>query len=45
MAEPDNPYLAFAHSPEEILLARPLWLKHPGLAPELLAGRHFAGLW
>ena len=41
----DNPYLAYAHSPEEILLSRPLWQRHPGLAPELLASRHFAALW
>ena len=45
MAAPDNSYLALAHSPEEILLARPLCLRHPGLAPELLASRHFAALW
>jgi hypothetical protein len=41
----DNPYLAHAHSPEEILLSRPLWQRQPGLAPELLASRHLAALW
>ena len=41
----DNPYLAWARSPEEILLSLPLWQRQPGLAPELLASRHFAALW
>jgi len=40
----DNPYLARAHSPEEILLSGPLYAKHPGLAPEVLTSRHFAAL-
>ncbi len=40
----DNPYLAFAHSPEEILLSTPLWQKRPGLDPEVLTSRHFAAL-
>jgi len=41
----DTPYLAWAQSPEEILLALPLWQRRPGLDPEALAGRHFAALW
>ncbi len=40
----DNPYLAWAHSPEEILLSHPLWRRRPDLPPETLAGRHFAEL-
>jgi hypothetical protein len=40
----DNPYLAWAHSPEEILLSTPLWQKRPGLDPEILTSRHFAAL-
>jgi hypothetical protein len=40
----DNPYLSFAHSPEEILLSTPLWEKRPGLDPEVLTSRHFAVL-
>jgi hypothetical protein len=39
-----NPYLAFAHSPEEILLSASLWQKRPGLDPEVLTSRHFAAL-
>ena len=40
----DNPYLALAHSPEEILLSATLWQKRPGLDQEVLTSRHFAGL-
>jgi len=40
----DNPYLFFAHSPEEILLSTPLWQQRPGLDPEVLTSRHFAAL-
>jgi hypothetical protein len=40
----DNPYLAWAHSPEEILLSQPLWQRCPNLDPEDLAHRHFAAL-
>jgi hypothetical protein len=40
----DNPYLAFAHSPEEILLSKTLWRRRPGLDPEVLTSRHFAAL-
>ena len=45
LAEPDNPYLAWAQSPEELLLSRPLWQRRSGLEPETLAKRHFAALW
>ncbi len=41
----DNPYLAWAQSPEEILLSGPLWQKRPGLDQETLTSRHFAALW
>jgi hypothetical protein len=40
----DNPYLAFAHCPEEILLSKTLWQKRPGLDRELLFSRHLAAL-
>jgi hypothetical protein len=40
----DNPFLAFAHSPEEILLSKPLWQRRPGLDQELLTSRHLAAL-
>lgn len=40
----DNPYLRWAHSPEEMLLSQPLWRRRPGLDPEELAERHFAAL-
>jgi hypothetical protein len=40
----DNPYLAWAHSPEEILLSQPLWRRRPGLDPQDLAHLHFAAL-
>lgn len=40
----DNPYLAWACSPEEILLSPTLWKRRPGLDPETLATRHFAAL-
>jgi len=39
-----NPFLAFAHSPEEILLSGTLWQRRPGLDPEILTSRHFAAL-
>jgi hypothetical protein len=45
LAELDNPYLAWARSPEEILLSLPLWQRRPGLDQETLAHRHFAALW
>src|SRR3974390_669323 len=32
----NNPYLAWARSPEEILLALPLWQRRPGLDQEAL---------
>ena len=41
----DNPYLALARSPEEILLSLPLWQRRPGIDPETLTSRHFAALW
>lgn len=37
----DNPYLLFAHSPEELLLSRPLFSLNPNLGPETLARVHF----
>jgi len=40
----DNPYLSWAHSPEEMLLSTPLWQRRPGLDPEILTSRHFAAL-
>jgi hypothetical protein len=40
----DHPYLAFAHSPEEMLLSGILYTHVPDLDPELLATRHFASL-
>jgi hypothetical protein len=40
----DNPYLAWASSPEEILLSQTLWNRRPGLTPEVLASHHFATL-
>lgn len=40
----ENPYLPWARNPEEILLSQPLWRRRPDLAPEALAGRHFAEL-
>lgn len=40
----DNPYLRWAHSPEEMLLSQPLWRRRPGLEAQELASRHLAGL-
>jgi hypothetical protein len=40
----NNPYLAWACSPEEILLSQTLWSRRPGLDPEVLATHHFAAL-
>jgi hypothetical protein len=40
----ENPYLAWASSPEEILLSQTLWNRRPDLAPEALAIHHFATL-
>lgn len=45
LAAYDNPYLAWARSPEEMLLSQPLWRRRPGLDPEVLASRHLAALW
>jgi hypothetical protein len=45
LSELANPYLAWARSPEEILLSRPLWRRRPGLDPETLNCRHLAALW
>jgi hypothetical protein len=41
----DNPYLGYAHCPEEILLCGPLYKRCPELSPEVLRCRHFAALW
>ena len=40
----DNSYPRFAHSPEEILLCRPLYRLNPALAPEKLMRYHFETL-
>lgn len=40
----DNSYLAFVHSPEEILLCDPLYRLNPDLQPEKLARYHFETL-
>ena len=40
----DSPYLRFAHSPEEILLCKPLYGLNPSLAPERLMRYHFETL-
>lgn len=40
----DNPYLVFAHSPEEILLCKPLYHLNPELSPEKLNRYHFETL-
>jgi len=40
----DCPYLRFAHSPEEILLCKPLYGLNPSLAPERLMRYHFETL-
>jgi hypothetical protein len=44
VAKVNNPYLHFAHSPEEVLLCRPLFRRQPHLTPEQLAGHHFQTL-
>jgi hypothetical protein len=40
----DNPYLKFAHSPEEILLCGPLYSLNPSLHSEKLMRYHFETL-
>jgi hypothetical protein len=40
----NNPYLHFAHSPEEILWCNALFRRHPDLEPERLATTHFQTL-
>jgi hypothetical protein len=40
----DNPYLKFAHSPDEILLCGPLYRLYPSLSPEKLTRYHFETL-
>lgn len=40
----DNPYLVFAHSPEEILLCKPLYRLNPELGPKKLMRYHFETL-
>jgi len=40
----DNPYLGFAHSPEEILLCKPLYRLNPDLTPEKLTHYDFETL-
>ena len=40
----DCPYLRFAHSPEEVLLCKPLYRQNPSLAPDKLMRYHFETL-
>jgi hypothetical protein len=40
----DNPYLPFAHSPEEMLLSLPLYEANPLLRPDHLLRHHFETL-
>ncbi|MFZ5450984.1 MAG: hypothetical protein ACOZF2_03785 [Thermodesulfobacteriota bacterium] len=40
----NNPYLHFAHSPEEILWCIPLFQRHPHLEPGKLGAHHFQTL-
>jgi hypothetical protein len=40
----DCPYLRFAHSPEEVLLCKPLYRLKPSLSPERLMRYHFETL-
>jgi len=44
LAALDNPYLRYAHSPEEMLLSQPLWRRRPDLDQKELAARHLAAL-
>jgi hypothetical protein len=41
----DTPYLKFAHSPEEVLLCKPLYCLNPSLAPERLMRYHLETLY
>lgn len=45
MEKLDNPYLDYARDPEELILSVALYRRNPALPAEVLAGRHFAGLW
>jgi hypothetical protein len=40
----NNPYLGFAHSPDEIILSGPLFHMNPNIRPELLERQHFETL-
>ncbi len=44
LARVDNPYLAFARSPEEILLSEALYARNPRLEPERLLSHDFETL-
>ncbi len=44
VAAAESPYLRFAHCPEELLLAGPLFRLNPDLDPHILAGVHFRTL-
>ncbi len=44
VAKINNSYLKFAHSPEEILLCKPLYCLNPSIAPEKLRRYHFETL-
>jgi hypothetical protein len=41
----DSPYLRFAHSPEEVLLCKPLYRLNPSLSTERLMRYHFETLY
>jgi hypothetical protein len=41
----DNPYLKFAHSPEEIICCGPLYRLNPSMDPEILMRYHFETLY
>jgi hypothetical protein len=45
IAAADNPYLVFARSSEELLLAAPLFRCNSGLEPAILARTDFRTLW
>jgi hypothetical protein len=44
LAAVDNPYLPFAHSPDELLASGPLFRLNPDLPPVILAQAHFRAL-
>ncbi|MGE5345594.1 MAG: hypothetical protein ACM3JH_06550 [Acidithiobacillales bacterium] len=44
LARVSNPFLEYATSPDEVLLARELFRRNPSLSPETLACHHFETL-